>query len=134
MNIKKFTFELYKMDAAGTQGVLMRKDVMRKVCKLQAAYIQQLKELLNEEVDNLIAYQWTMGWDKERGGEAIYANYVDGHQSVENRIGYFGIVQPIKVDCYDSTDRQEVNDLVATQYLEQFETADKESRSDTNDY
>jgi hypothetical protein len=120
MEIKKIDKQLYKMDAAGACGVLMRKNVMKKVCKLQADYIQKLKETLNEHTDDLIAYNWAMGWDEEKRGEAVYANYIDEYFTVSHRIQHFNVCQPIPAECYDTTDGDAVRQLINDEYESQF--------------
>jgi hypothetical protein len=118
--VEKIDVELFKMDAAGCCGVLIRKDLMKKVCKLQSEYNQRLKELLNENTENMYSYDWAMAYDKERGGEAFYSNYLSKYCSVENRVPLFKVVQPIKAECYNTTDRDAVLEILLNEYEAQF--------------
>lgn len=108
---------LFKLDAAGACGVLMPTEVMKKVVKLQSKYIQELKAILYDHKEELISYSWTMGWDKAKGGDSVYAYYIDKYVTVEERIKLFQVSKPIKVECFDTTDY----DLVKKWCIEEYE-------------
>lgn len=114
--MNKINRNLFKLDAAGACGVLMPTEVMKKVTKLQNKYIDDLKTLMNEYKDTLISYSWTMGWDQAKGGEAVYAYFIDKSTTVDSRIKNFNITNPIKVECFDSDDYDVVHAWCVEKY------------------
>ena len=119
-DLNKISKKLFRMDSAGACGVIMTEDVMKKVLKLQAKYVQSLKELLSCHTDNLIAYDWTMAYNTDRAGTAFYGYYKSPFQSPDDRIKNFNIVKPEKIECYDTQDRELVSALIDSMYEGQF--------------
>jgi hypothetical protein len=123
--MKKIDKNLFKMDALGHCGVLMPSHVMKKVVKLQDRYIHEIRCLLNEHKDELIPYSWTMAYEKDQGGNAVYANYISSNFSVEERIKSFKVEPPVKVDCMESHDYDAVKQWCEEEYLKQFKSKDE---------
>lgn len=75
MKIERSIEQHFKCDGVGSCGVLVKKDLMKKIVKLQAKYLQAYKELLADNLDQIDSYGWGMVQDQE--GNHLYHHYVD---------------------------------------------------------
>lgn len=107
--MKKSEEQYFKMDALGYCGVMMDKDIMKKVVALQQEYSSKLRELLHKHEDRLVAYDWTMSYlGKYKTRKAVYAKYISSYQKVKDRIKLFKISPPETVENFlETTDRKE---------------------------
>ncbi|HGK4909785.1 TPA: hypothetical protein ACLMQK_004544 [Yersinia enterocolitica] len=72
-------------------GVVMPERVMRKIVKLQAACIQEIKRTLTEHKDELYASNWTLYYPN---GEQKEVRYIDPSDSIniESRIKHAAFI------------------------------------------
>lgn len=85
MKIERSIEQHFKCDGVGACGVLVKKELMRKIIKLQAKYLQDYKELLAENLDQFDSYSW--GMVKGSDGEYLYHHYIDnGNNSEKDKI------------------------------------------------
>ena len=95
-------------------GVLLREELMRKVAKLRAKQIHEMKKLLASNLDLLEVEQWTLAYIDDEQHVVIYYNKNDSNEKKLNRINVLDDVLPIEykdivvaVDVEDWQKRQE---------------------------
>lgn len=101
---------IFELNPASTCGVLMKKNVMKKVVALQQEYESKLRKLLHAHEDELLPMAWTMS-NRIYDLPVVYAKYADtGYcTSITDRIKRFKMDPPKRVDNYLECGHKEAN-------------------------
>lgn len=85
MTYKIYPGTLYNYTAGALCGVLMPEPVMRKLAKLQAKHLEDVKRLLTDENErgNVFPSMWTLHYPNN---EQTVVNYISTSDFVEERI------------------------------------------------
>lgn len=85
MDYKKYDGSLYDYTAGILCGVLVKENVMRKLAKLQAKHLEDVKRLLVNGAENgdVFPSMWTLHYPK---GEQTVVKYIDKSTDVRERI------------------------------------------------
>lgn len=89
------TGSLYRYSASCYTGVLMKENVMRKLVKLQAKHLENVKRLLANEAEkgNVFSYGWTLHYPNS---EQTPVFYIDKSSDVMDSIRFATIsTQPV---------------------------------------
>lgn len=88
----------YDYTAGHYCGVYMPEDVMRNLVKLQSKYTEEMKKVLQENKEKLIASHWTMATSE--GKPATYVKFAlpQTDEDVQSRINLFKIPEPKYVE------------------------------------
>src|SRR5690554_1288135 len=105
---------MYYLGFGQYSGVLLREELMRKVAKLRAKQIHEMKKLLASNLDLLEVEQWTLAYIDDEQHVDIYYDKNDSNEKKLNRINVLDDALPIKhedivvaVDVEDWQEREE---------------------------
>lgn len=85
MKIERSVEQYFTCDGVGSAGFLVKKDLMKKIVKMQAKYLQEYKELLMENIDNIDVYHW--GSARDKSGKHLYHHYIENSDNTtQNKI------------------------------------------------
>ena len=86
---------LYDFSAGVYCGVLMTEQVMKKLAKLQAKYLEDTKRLLTTHKDELYHSSWSLYYPH---GKQTVIKYISQNEfnTIEDRIGYATMTHPPK--------------------------------------
>jgi hypothetical protein len=123
---------MYNYSAGGYCGVFMPQHVMKKIAKLAAQYSVDVRKVLNEHKDELLAAEWTLANQRDDNGKIKkqvtihYARENAGGlygDNVENRISLFKPAQPEHLSELYIVDSYEQAQAIAAEILaEELET------------
>lgn len=95
-------------------GVLLREELMKKVAKLRAKQLHEMKKLLVSNLDLLEVEEWTLAYIDDEQHVVTYYNKNDSNEKKLNRINVLDDALPIEykdivvaVDGEDWRERQE---------------------------
>jgi len=74
---------LYNYTAGVQCGVLVTERVMRKLARLQAKHLLEVKRLLSDSKEEVFPSMWTLHYPE---GKQTHVNYIDLSCSLEDRI------------------------------------------------
>ena len=82
---KTYNGNLYTYSAGVYCGVLMKESSMKRLAKIQAKYLEDVKNILADENDkgNIFPYMWTLHYPD---GKQTYVTYIDTNSNVETSI------------------------------------------------
>ena len=105
---------MYHFDFGQYSGVLLREELMKKVAKLRAKQIHEMKKLLASNLDLLEVKEWTLAHIDDEQHVVTYYNKNDSNEKKLNRINVLDDALPIEykdivvaVDGEDWRERQE---------------------------
>ena len=105
---------MYHFDFGQYSGVLLREELMKKVAKLRAKQIHEMKKLLASNLDLLEVKEWTLAYIDDEQHVVTYYNKNDTNEKKLNRINVLDDVLSIEykdiivaVDGEDWQERQE---------------------------
>ena len=105
---------MYHFDFGQYSGVLLREELMKKVAKLRAKQIHEMKKLLASNLDLLEVKEWTLAHIDDEQHVVTYYNKNDSNEKKLNRINVLDDVLSIEykdivvaVDGEDWRERQE---------------------------
>lgn len=78
--------KLFDFTAGVYCGVLMPEHVMRKLAKIQAAYLQDVKRLLTDNKNELYPSSWTLHYPEGKQTPVRFTTQETEHDSIESRI------------------------------------------------
>lgn len=93
MTYKTYPGTLYNYTAGTLCGVLITEPVMRKLAKLQAKHLEDVKRLLTDENErgNVFPHMWSLHYPN---GEQTTINYIATNYTVEDRIASAVVSHP----------------------------------------
>lgn len=85
MTYEIFNGSLYNYTAGALCGVLVKESVMKKLAKLQAKHLEDVKRVLRDGADNCEVFpsMWTLHYP---GGKQTSVYYIDKSSNVNDRI------------------------------------------------
>lgn len=105
---------MYHFDFGQYSGVLLREELMKKVAKLRAKQIHEMKKLLASNLDLLEVKEWTLAHIDDEQHVVTYYNKNDSNEKKLNRINVLDDAMSIEykdiivaVDGEDWRKRQE---------------------------
>ena len=106
--------KMYYLGFGQYSGVLLREELMKKVAKLRAKHLHEMKKLLASNLDLLEVEQWTLANIDDEQHVVIYYNKNDTNEKKLKRINVLDDVMSIEykdiivaVDGEDWRERQE---------------------------
>ena len=122
--------KMYSLGFGQYSGVLLREELMRKVARLRARQIQEMKELLASNLDLLEIEEWTLVGHGHQS--VIYYDKNNSNKKKLNRIDVLDHVMPIEykdivfaVDGEDWRERQEAAKSAFIEHMTKTEESDK---------
>ena len=105
---------MYHFDFGQYSGVLLREELMKKVAKLRAKHLHEMKKLLASNLDLLEVKEWTLAYIDDEQHVVTYYNKNDSNEKKLNRINVLDDAMSIEykdiivaVDGEDWRKRQE---------------------------
>ena len=87
---------MYHFDFGQYSGVLLREELMKKVAKLRAKQIHEMKKLLASNLDLLEVKEWTLAHINDEQHVVTYYNKNDSNEKKLNRINVLDDVLSIE--------------------------------------
>ena len=91
MSYELYGESLYDYTAGVCCGVLVTEKVMRKLAKLQAKHLEDVKMLLTNSDGEVFPSMWTLHYPE---GKQTHVMFIDTSESVKSRIKMAGVASP----------------------------------------
>lgn len=115
---KLYNKKIYELNNGSYCGIYMEEDVMKKILKLQYEYMNNVKKILNENIDKLIPYDWTLANKIDENGkiqkQVIIHYFIQDYskEDLKRRIETFKVEQPRYIDkLYCVRDREQAKEI-----------------------
>ena len=113
---------MYHFDFGQYSGVLLREELMKKVAKLRAKQIHEMKKLLASNLDLLEVKEWTLAHIDDEQHVVTYYNKNDSNEKKLNRINVLDDVLSIEykdvIVAVDGEDWQERQEAAENTFIE----------------
>ena len=127
--------KMYSLGFGQYSGVLLREELMRKVARLRARQIQEMKELLASNLDLLEIEEWTLVGHGHQS--VIYYDKNNSNKKKLNRIDVLDHVMPIEykdiVFAVDGEDWRERQEAAKSAFIEHMAKTEESERSVINE-
>lgn len=113
---------MYKFNNGYWMGVLMTENVMRKIVKLNAKYMQDIRQVLINNKDELLVSDWTLAnkYDGEHIVKQVVINYTveGGQEDLDRRISTFKSDVPKRANVYIVNSHDEAKEIAESVLVE----------------
>jgi len=115
--------KLFDFTAGVYCGVLMPEHVMKKLAKLQAAYLQDVKRLLTDHKDELYPSSWTLHYPEGKQTQVKFTSTETECDSIESRINNATIAsKPVHCPLVFNASSMEEAEAMANAHYESTHT------------